>query len=94
MNSVKVDISYDEKASRLEVIIRIAYWIVYAIIGSILGAITFYIIWPLNMLVSLILAKRIGIFAKVVSAMVKYNTQYMAYLLGATDERPPIIPEF
>lgn len=94
LNSVKVDISYDEKASRLEVIIRIAYWIVFLIIGTILGMVAVYIMWPLNMLVSLILGKRIGIFAKVIAAYVKYSSEYMAYLFGATDERPPIVPEF
>lgn len=93
MNSVHVELTQEEKASRVEVIVRILYFAIFCIIGGIFGGIVMYILWPLNLLLLLLLGKRILGLTKFIGAFIKYATQYYAYLMGTTDERPPIVPE-
>ncbi|MEM4256873.1 MAG: DUF4389 domain-containing protein [Candidatus Diapherotrites archaeon] len=92
MNTVQVEITIEEKASRIEWIFRIIYFIVLYIIGGILGLVAFFMI-GLNFLTTLILGKRIIFVANLIRAYLKYTTKMATYILGVTDERPPIIPE-
>jgi len=88
---VSVDIKPGPKVSRLEVIIRIPMGIILGIIGYILGIIT-SILWVINIITSLILARRVA--PGFIAAYVAWITKVMAYMLLVTDERPPFFPSF
>lgn len=88
---VSVNVTSESKASRVEVLVRIVYAIVIYIV-SIFVMIAVYILWIVNILTCLILAKRIA--GGFLSKVVEWYTKVMAYFLFATDERPPFIPEF
>ena len=90
MNSVQVNITPGGKASRLEVIIRIFYGAIAAIILGIF-MIVGYILIGINFLTCLILARRIA--PKFLASLVAQYTKLMAYEFYITDERPPIVPE-
>ncbi|MBI5226229.1 DUF4389 domain-containing protein [Candidatus Micrarchaeota archaeon] len=90
METVSVDIKSDPKASRVEVLVRLLYWIplmIVMVIMAVVSVILFYI----NILTCLILGKRIG--GSFIGKYVSYSAKYMAYMMFATDERPPIMPE-
>ncbi|MFA6269067.1 MAG: DUF4389 domain-containing protein [archaeon] len=89
--AVTVSVKPDVKVSRLEVIIRIPMCIILGIILYIMSIIV-GILWVINIITSLILAKRVaaGFTAKVIEWM----TKIMAYLYLVTDERPPFLPSF
>ena len=89
--AVSVSVKADDKVSRLEVIIRIPMFIVLGIIAYIL-MIVVEILWVINIITSLILAKRVG--AGFIAKVVEWYTKVMAYLLLTTDERPPFLPAF
>jgi len=89
--SVKVEIKPEGKVSRAEVIIRIVYGIITGIILQIFLFIA-VIFWILNFLSCLILAQRIA--PEFVTAIIKQETCWMAYVNFVTDERPPLVPEF
>ena len=88
---VNVSVKADDKVSRLEVIIRIPMGIVLGIVGGIMMAIV-YILYIINVITCLILAKRVG--AGFIAKVVEWETKVMAYMLLTTDERPPFIPQF
>ena len=89
--AVNVSVTADAKVSRLEVLIRIPMMIILGIIGYIL-MIVVEILWVINILTSLILAKRVG--AGFIAKVVEWYTRVMAYMLLTTDERPPFLPKF
>ena len=89
--AVSVDIKPDEKVSRVEVIIRILMFIILGIILYILMIIV-EILWVINVITCLILAKRVG--AGFMAKVAMWETKVMAYLLLIVDVRPPFIPEF
>ncbi|MFA5126214.1 MAG: DUF4389 domain-containing protein [archaeon] len=89
--TVSVDIKPEDKVSRLEVIIRIPMAIILGIIGYILMIIV-YILWFVNIITCLILAKRVG--AGFMAKVIAWYTKVMAYLMLVVDERPPFLPEF
>ncbi len=90
MQTVSVDIKTDPKASRVEVLVRILYWIPLGIVMFIL-AILSILLFYVNILTCLILGKRVG--GAFIAKYVSYSAKYMAYMMFATDERPPIMPE-
>lgn len=89
--AVSVSVKPDQKVSRVEVLVRILYAIVLYIV-SIFVMIAVYILWILNILSCLILAKRVG--AGFLGNVVEWYSKIMAYMLFVTDERPPFIPKF
>jgi hypothetical protein len=93
MESVKLEIKkMEEKASRLELFMRII-WMIPTYIVIVLFGIAVSICWPLQGLVILITGKRNGMLDSVLRKYFKYNTQISAYIILITDERNPIIPE-
>jgi len=93
METVKITIKSDEKASRLELFIRFIWYFIAVIILGIIG-IFVYIATLIQWLHILLLGKRQGAIAKFVNAWVSAYAQVMIYFLLATDERPPLVPEF
>ena len=91
MKDVKVDITPQEKASRIELLIRFVYMIPLFIVMWVLSIIAVIGI-VINFVTSLVLGKRIDALSKFISVYIKYYTKMTVYLY-LTDERPPIIPE-
>lgn len=92
MNSVKAEVVQQEKASRVELLVRLVYWIPLWIVGFILKMIS-GIAFFVNILTILVLGKRILGLSKFIGIEVSYQAKMCAYLSTATDERPPIMPE-
>ncbi|MCR4368782.1 MAG: DUF4389 domain-containing protein [archaeon] len=91
MKDVTIQIKAQEKASRIELLIRFVYLIPLYIVLMVLSLIAIVGI-VINFLTSLILGKRIGALNKFVVAYLKYSYEFSAYLF-VTDERPEIIPK-
>lgn len=92
MKTVKSSIVYKERASRLELIIRIIYAIPIAIVlwlFGILAGIAQFILW----FHILFLGRRHNALSNFVKMYITYLFRVHAYLNLVTDERPPIIPE-
>ncbi|MEW5955769.1 MAG: DUF4389 domain-containing protein [Candidatus Micrarchaeota archaeon] len=90
VKTVQADISVQENASRVELLVRLVYWIPLVIVQAVLGIIA-VILWLVNILTVLILGKRVGM--DLVKKYWQYYAKMGAYYLLATDERPPIMPE-
>ena len=92
METVKVNVTSAEKASRLELFIRWIWGTIVAIILSIIG-----IFAGIAMIVQwfyiLILGKRHPALAKFVTNWFKAMTGLYFYMYLSTDERPPLMPE-
>ena len=93
MDTVKITVNSAEKASRLELIIRFIYYFVGMIILGIIGIFA-YIALALQWLHILFLGKRHPALAKFVNAWLAACAQLEFYTMLATDERPPLVPEF
>lgn len=92
MKTVKTNITYKEKASRLELLVRIVYIIPLGIIlwaFSILASIAFAILW----FHILIFGKRHRGSLSFLMKYVDYRFKVYAYLGMLTEERTPIFPE-
>jgi hypothetical protein len=89
--AVSVSVKPEAKVSRLEILIRIPMYIVLGIVMYVLSIIV-GILWVINVITSLILAKRVA--AGFVAKFVEWQTRVMAYMLLTTDERPPFFPQF
>lgn len=92
MRTVKSQISYKEKASRWELLVRIIYAIPIVIILWIFGflaGLAQIVLW----FYILILGKRHKTLSNFIKAYITYLFRVRAYLDLVTDERPPIIPE-
>ncbi len=93
MESVKLEVKYGERASRLELIIRLLYGIplgIVLLILSLLGGIAFFLQW----LVILVTGKRNSTLHRLLQLSIDYYATSKAYTGLLTEERPPIIPEF
>jgi len=88
--AVSVKIDTVDKASRLEVIIRIPMGIIFYIIGIIVG-ILFSILWVINLITCLILARRVA--GKLMASIVAWMTEVYAYFSFAVDDRPSWFPK-
>ena len=94
MESVKITVNFVEKADRVELFIRFIWGFIAAIILCIIGIFAAYIALPIQWLHILFLGKRHPALAKFINAWFVGMTQLYAYLLLATDERPPLMPAF
>jgi len=89
MASVEVKVTPGASVSRVEVIIRIILAIILGIIAYIFSLIV-GILWIVNFLTCLILAKRIA--PEFTAKFVEWITKVGAYIYLVTDERPPWTP--
>jgi hypothetical protein len=90
---VKLDVEYDEKASRLEaLIIRFLYGTVLCIILEIWGLVACVVV-VIQWLHILVLGKRNQGMHDFVTKFFRYATRVYGYLLLLTDVRPPISGE-
>ncbi|NYZ77270.1 DUF4389 domain-containing protein [Candidatus Micrarchaeota archaeon] len=94
MKGVDIKVPFVEKASRMELLVRIVYTFLYMIVAMIAGGIVMCILYPIEWLVILILGKRIDTLNKFIHSYIVWVTQFHAYLYTLTDERPPMIPSF
>jgi hypothetical protein len=92
LKGLTVAIPYVEKASRLELFVRIPYMIAYAIIVSIFAIIAIPC-WFIQIFGILILGKRFETLNKIVLALIKYMVGFQVYFYTLTDEKPNLIPE-
>ena len=90
MKTVQVDVQSEEKASRVELLVRLVYWIPLCIVQAVLGIIAM-ILWLVNVITVLILGKRVAM--DLVKKYWQYGAKMNAYYMLMTDERPPIMPE-
>jgi hypothetical protein len=87
---VRLDVDYDESASRLEaLIIRFLYGIVLYIILEIWGIVAFIVV-VIQWFHILILGKRNQGMHDFVTKFFRYCTRVSGYFLLLTDARPPI----
>jgi hypothetical protein len=91
MNTVSYDVQSAEKASRVELFVRIIWGIISLIVMSILGIIA-YICYVLEWLAILITGKRVSALDGMLKTFVTYNAQMTSYMSLLTDERNPIMP--
>ncbi len=91
MNAIKVEITPEEKASRIELVIRFFYMIPLFIVMYIL-ALIMQIAVVLNFITSLLLGKRIPVLNNLVVLYIKYLNKFLTYLF-LSDERPEIVPK-
>lgn len=92
MKTVRMDVTYGERASRLELIIRFLWCIPLYIVATILGIVGM-ICFCLQWLYILFLGKRHRTLHEWIVKYLGYAYKMVAYALLATEERPPIAPE-
>ncbi|MFA6036236.1 MAG: DUF4389 domain-containing protein [Candidatus Micrarchaeia archaeon] len=92
METVEYEVKYGERASRLELIIRLLWMIPSAIVLCVLGIIA-CIMWMLQWLHILVLAKRNAFMHEWMLKYVAYYTKVETYQHLLTDERNPLMPE-
>ncbi|MBT7062787.1 DUF4389 domain-containing protein [Candidatus Woesearchaeota archaeon] len=86
---MKPEIKFVEKASRLELFIRLILCFVYGIIAEI-WAIFVLIVWVLQWFYILFTGRRHKSFENFTKGFWRYWVRVVAYCLMLTDERPPI----
>ncbi|VVB65466.1 Uncharacterised protein [Candidatus Gugararchaeum adminiculabundum] len=89
MESVKIDIGYEENASRMELLVRCVYWIPIYLVLMIVGFIGAFCIF-LQWFHILFAKKRSESFHKWSARYVKKMFEFVSYHYLLTDERPPI----
>ncbi|VVB57827.1 Uncharacterised protein [Candidatus Anstonella stagnisolia] len=92
MKTVKYEVTYADKAGRLELFIR-WIWAIPTTIVLILVAILASISMFLQFFHVLILGKRNKMLHDWINMYIAYHTKYCAYQSYLTDERNPIMPE-
>ena len=91
METVKINVTSAEKASRLELFIRWIWGTIVAIILCIIGifaGIAMFIQW----FYILLMGKRHPALAKFINAWFTAMTGLYFYMYLSTDERPPLMP--
>lgn len=89
---VRLDVDFDEKASRLELLIRFLYGFVLCIIVGVWGIVAEIVI-VIQWLHILILGKRNEGMHNFVTKFFRYMTRVIGYIYLLTDARPPISGE-
>jgi hypothetical protein len=82
---------YEHDASRLELLIRIVYWIIIGIVLWIYGIIS-CICLIIQWICILILGRRIEGLSNFVKGYLEYTVHVMPYMYFMTDRRPDILP--
>lgn len=83
---------YEHDASRLELLIRIVYWILIGIVLWVYGIIS-CICLIIQWFCILILGRRIEGLSNFVKGYLEYMVHVMPYMYFMTDRRPGILPE-
>jgi hypothetical protein len=92
MKTVKINVSSQDKASRVELFVRILWFIISAIIlwfFSIIAIICLIVHW----FYILVTGKRQKTLNNVLRVYVYYRAKVDAYLMMLTEERNPLLPE-
>ena len=93
MQSVKVTVAEETRASRLELLIRLVWGPVVGFVLGILGTVVAMAVF-VQWLHILFLAKRHSGLQRLINAYGAALSQLKFYVLLATDERPAFFPEF
>lgn len=93
METVKITVKSEEKASRLELFIRFIWGTIVAIILAIVGFFAFLAVC-IQWLHILLLGKRHAGIQKFVNSYIVAYTGLYFYFNLSTDERPPLVPQF
>jgi hypothetical protein len=83
---------YERSASRLELFIRILYWIAIGIVLAIYGLIT-EICLVVQWFVILILGRRNEGLSNFIKGYLEYYVHVISYVYFMTDKRPELIPK-
>jgi hypothetical protein len=87
---IKLDVEFDEKASRLEaLIIRFLYGFVLCLIAGVWGTVA-YIVITIQWVHILVLGKRNAGMHNFVTKFFRFYVRVEGYLYLLTDARPPI----
>ena len=92
MKTVKYEVTFSEKASRLELLVRFLWMIPCYIVLWVLGIIA-TIAWVVQFLHILILGKRNKTVHEWLVKYVAYCAKLDSYIMLLTEERTPIMPE-
>jgi len=83
--------TFEQDAGRLELLIRIVYWILIGIVAWIYGIIAFICLF-IQWFHILILGSRNETLSGVAKGYLEYLVQVMGYVYIMTDKRPDIMP--
>jgi hypothetical protein len=83
--------AYEQDASRLELLIRIVYWILIGIVAWVYGIIAFICLF-VQWFHILILGKRNESLSSFAKGYLEYLVHIMSYSYIMTDKRPDILP--
>jgi hypothetical protein len=92
MRTVAAKISFNPRAARTELIVRIIWGIVASIVLFVFSFVA-SIVWIIQILHILVYARRHKGMQGFIKTVAIQQFRLSAYLLLLTDERPPIIPE-
>jgi hypothetical protein len=90
--SLKQLFTFERNASRLELLIRIAYWIVIGIVATIYGILAFICLF-IQWFHILVLGLRNDALSNFAKGYLEYMVHVMSYTYIMTDKRPDILPE-
>jgi len=82
---------FEQNASRLELLIRIAYWIIIGIVAWVYGFIAFICLF-VQWFHILILGRRNQALSDIAKGYLEYMVHVMSYMYIMTDRRPDILP--
>jgi hypothetical protein len=83
--------TFEQNASRLELLIRIAYWIIIGIVSAIYGILAF-ICLCIQWFHILVLGQRNDALSNFAKGYLEYMVHVMSYTYIMTDKRPDILP--
>lgn len=92
MKGIELNLPYEEKASRMEMVYRVGYAIVWYIVAVIYAFVIMFT-WPLQVLSILIRGKRSWTLHRINMAYYNYLLEFYYYFYSETDERPRLIPD-
>jgi hypothetical protein len=82
---------FEQNASRLELLIRIAYWIIIGIVAWVYGIIAFICLF-VQWFHILVLGRRNQALSDIARGYLEYMVHVMSYMYIMTDRRPDILP--
>jgi hypothetical protein len=83
--------TFKQNASRLELLIRIVYWILISIVAAIYGILAFICLF-IQWFYVLILGRRQEALSNFAKGYLEYMVHVMSYTYIMTDKRPDIMP--
>lgn len=92
MKGIKIDVPYDAKTTRMEMVYRILYCIAYGVIASVLGTVISFVML-IQFLIMVITATRHEQLNHYIHVYIVWVTEISAYIYFLTDERPNLIPQ-